>query len=81
MGVVSRIKRFFRTSHAIEPLPTDPQDMRQHIRDAYALLLAANKKAIQMPPDIIRVITAARKANSARVRHRPSDRCQGVRMI
>jgi hypothetical protein len=65
MDVVSRIKGFFRAREATEPPPTDPQDMRQHIRDAYALLVAANKNSVQVPPDIITVITAARKANSA----------------
>ncbi|HEX8663774.1 MAG TPA: hypothetical protein VF744_07060 [Beijerinckiaceae bacterium] len=42
-----------------------PEDMRQHVRAAYALLCAANRRGIQVPADVVAVVTAARKADSA----------------
>jgi hypothetical protein len=47
-----------------------PDDMRQHVRAAYAMLCDANKKAIQVPADVVAVITAARNASAAQL---PSD--------
>jgi hypothetical protein len=46
------------------PEPGAPHDMRQHVRAAYALLCEANKKAIQVPADVVAAITAARKMDA-----------------
>jgi hypothetical protein len=52
------------------PSALAPDDMRQHVRAAYALLCEANKKAIQVPADVVNVITTARKADTAEL---PAD--------
>jgi hypothetical protein len=46
-------------------VPAPPDDMREHVRAAYAMLCDANKRAIQVPADVVTVITTARKAASA----------------
>jgi hypothetical protein len=45
--------------------PAPPDDMREHVRAAYAMLCDANKRAIQVPADVVSVITTARKAAAA----------------
>jgi hypothetical protein len=42
----------------------DPEDLAKHVRAAYALLCDANKRAIQVPADVVAVITEARKGNA-----------------
>src|SRR6266700_3345910 len=61
MDFITGIKEFFSRNKT--PVPdVDPFDMPRNVRCAYALLADANKKAIQIPPDIIDIITQARKA-------------------
>jgi hypothetical protein len=43
----------------------DVEDMRRHVRAAYAHLCAANERGIQVPADVVAVVTAARKADAA----------------
>ena len=66
MYLVDKFKNWLRPPPA-PPQDRDPFDMRQHIRDAYELLRDANKKAIQVPADVVNVITAARKAANAQL--------------
>lgn len=61
MYVVERLTRWFGAPSGA-PGPADPLDMRGHVRTAYALLCEANRKAIQVPSEIVAVITEARKA-------------------
>lgn len=57
----SRVKQFF--GHDGSPVPeADPFDVPHHVRAAYALLADANRQAIQIPADVVDVITQARRA-------------------
>jgi hypothetical protein len=58
-------ERFRRLTGGPSPEADDPEDMRRHVRAAYALLWAANRKGIQVPADVVAAITAARKADAA----------------
>jgi hypothetical protein len=61
MDFAARVKEFFGRSEP-QPVEADPFDMAHNVRAAYALLADANKKAIQIPADVVDVITQARKA-------------------
>ena len=63
MDLVADIKNFFSRNEATVP-ETDPFDIQGNVRAAYALLADANKKAIQIPADVVDVITQARKAGA-----------------
>jgi hypothetical protein len=58
---ISKVKEWFGLDEAEIP-EADPFDMPYHVRAAYALLADANKKAIQIPADVVDVITQARRA-------------------
>jgi hypothetical protein len=61
MDLMTRVKESFGLNEP--PVPeADPFDMPHHVRAAYALLADANKKAIQIPADVVNVITQARRA-------------------
>jgi hypothetical protein len=60
-SLISGVKQFF--GHTEPPAPeADPFDVPRHVRAAYALLADANKRAIQIPADVVDVITQARRA-------------------
>ena len=60
-NLISKVKDSFGRNEA--PIPeADPFDMPRHVRSAYALLADANKRAIQIPADVVDVITQARRA-------------------
>src|SRR5665213_1504720 len=64
MSVANIIGGFFNHENkaGTKPDPEDDSiDMAHHIRAAYALLCDANKRAIQVPPDVVMIITEARK--------------------
>jgi hypothetical protein len=60
-NLISKVKGFFGGNEA--PVPeADPVDLPHYVRAAYALLADANKRAIQIPADVVDVITQARRA-------------------
>jgi hypothetical protein len=60
-NAISKVKNLFGRDEA--PVPeADPFDLPHHVRAAYALLADANKRAIQIPADVVDVITQARRA-------------------
>jgi hypothetical protein len=59
MDFLNKIREFFGRGET-PPEQADPFDMPHHVRAAYALLADANKKAIQIPADVVDVITKAR---------------------
>ncbi|HEX8165813.1 MAG TPA: hypothetical protein VF601_08500 [Beijerinckiaceae bacterium] len=65
MNIAERFKRLAGGPAAAAA--DSPEDMRQHVRAAYGLLCAANRRGIQVPADVVAVITAARKADSAQL--------------
>jgi len=60
MNFITRIREFFGQGEPKVPA-ADPFEMSNNVRAAYALLADANKKAIQVPPEVVKVITEARK--------------------
>ena len=54
-------QKFFKPV-ASRPPDYDSFDIRNHVRDAYDLLSDANQKGVQIPSDLIDVITEAREA-------------------
>ena len=63
MDFMANIKNFFSRDEA-PVVEADPFDIQGNVRAAYALLADANKKAIQIPADVVDVITQARKAGA-----------------
>ena len=45
--------------------PTNPTNLSERVRAAYSLLCDANRRAIQVPADVVSVITEARRIDSA----------------
>ena len=64
MDFLNKIREFFGRGET-PPEQADPFDMPHHVRAAYAPLADANKKAIQIPADVVDVITKARAAPKA----------------
>jgi hypothetical protein len=48
--------------HPSEATPVNPENITQHVRNAYALLCDANRRAIQVPADVVAAILEARNA-------------------
>src|SRR5690348_13110526 len=46
-------------------MPINPTDLNERVRAAYSLLCDANRRAIQVPADVISVITEARRIDSS----------------
>jgi hypothetical protein len=61
-----RVIAFFRPRETERPM-VDPTDIRTHVMHAYKLLCDANRKAIQVPADVVNVITAARRVTDGRL--------------
>ena len=61
MDFVAGIRNFLSRNEA-PVAETDPFDVQGNVRAAYALLADANKKAIQIPAEVVDVITQARRA-------------------
>jgi len=60
-NVIAKVKQLFGTGEVPAP-EADPFDLPHHVRAAYALLADANKRAIQIPADVVDVITQARRS-------------------
>jgi hypothetical protein len=56
------LARLFKKKNDEREVEFDPLDMRGHVQAAYQLLYNANKKAVQVPADVVHIITEARKA-------------------
>ena len=63
MDLMAFVKNFFSRNEA-PVAETDPFDVQGNVRAAYALLADANKKAIQIPAEVVDVITQARRAGA-----------------
>ena len=63
MDLMAFVKNFFSRNEA-PVAEADPFDVQGNVRAAYALLADANKKAIQIPAEVVDVITQARRAGA-----------------